>query len=218
MRMHSWLTCALAAMLAIALNSLCVDLAFAQAATSTIKDGATVIPNDPIVVPWGLWVQSLIDGGQEFLVLVITALVAWGMRNMFPAAYKFLMMFVSEQAIKRAVEQAIARARGAVAGKTATVDVSNVVLKEAGEFLVHDVSKFLLRFIGNNWPTVRNKILARMVEQGIVPANYDAKQADKVKAPTDFENAIASGFGKVKLFDVALICATIGFGIAWAVV
>jgi hypothetical protein len=114
----------------------------------------------PVVVPWGAWLADLMDWARTGAVGVI----AWATAQFAPPLVK---MFVSEAAVRRAVDYAIARVDGACRHEELTVDVSNDVAREAVRYLVtHEPA--VAAWLGE---TIGARVLAQLSNLAALPSD-----------------------------------------------
>jgi hypothetical protein len=136
------------------------------------------VPADLMIIPWGDWIQQILALSTTALIPLVLAMVAYATKLVPDSLKPFVMMLRSEQIITRAVQSAIASVDGAVSGKKATVEVTNAILLQAMEFVMTNGSTAMIKFIGDDVNMLVQKLLARMHEEGVVPAEFSLDKAD----------------------------------------
>lgn len=123
----------------------------------------------PVVIPYGNWLADALQWAERGIVVVVGGLVtAYG-----PPMVK---LFLSDAAIKRAVDFAIANVEGATRGKVLTVDISNAVAQRALDQLVKQ-EPAIASWLGD---AIGPRILAMLSTQVFLPT--DAMQAPRMIA------------------------------------
>lgn len=177
LRRPGWLFAGLMILLAVAAFIFAPAIAFAEAPAEVEYSFA-----------WGDFLVGLLTAVEPALYKLLDAGWAWllaAAAASLPAAVwtivgPFLTTLRAEQLLKRSAETAIGNIKGAIAGKAATVEIVNAVIRELVASAVRNGSPKVVAFIGATAQSMADKAVARLVEQGLVPANYEA--ADAIEA------------------------------------
>lgn len=133
---------------------------------------------------------ELLNAGWLWLLAAIAASIPVGFRSYVLPLIDTLR---AEQLLSRSAETAIGNTAGALAGKVATIPVANAVVREMIVRLIENGSPRIVDFIGLSVKGLADKAVARLVERGIVPADYSAAEAENaayealVLAGVDYE-------------------------------
>lgn len=154
----------------------------------------TIAPTNVVSVPWGDWVTSfltLANVQQALGALLLAAALA--LVGMLPAWVQefvrpLILTWRTNQLFEKQASAAIAGVSGAVAGKTASVSVTNEIVRTMLLMVVQRGAPVVLDFAGREARALAEKALARLGDRGIVPPEYtiaDATaQADEVLLAT----------------------------------
>jgi hypothetical protein len=155
---------------------------------------AQIQPGEGRILPWGDLTTRLINGTQEGL-LALFMLAANAMLIYFVPAWlqPFVMTRRTDQLLRNAALSAIARTKGAVAGKQVTVPVMNEMLGRAMQYGV-DQAPSVVDWAAANMSQYAKILMARFADQGVVPAAYGSADAKKVAA--GFDAQIKKGMGQ----------------------
>lgn len=140
--------------------------------TSSVSNPAvTVTPTaapaatkySPVTIPYGEWISQVLSW-----VLGIAGIVVSGLISVhFPAVAK---QWNVNQIIQNAANYGVAATSGALAGKAASVQISNQVLEQAVAYVVTNAPAYA-KDLG---VTLRPKIIARLGALGVLPADFTA--------------------------------------------
>lgn len=164
-----------AALLAVALLASPVSVVHAQEApvvatdatgttTITTPDAVTQVTAPEattVVVPYGNWIDALLENVLGIVGSVVIAVMAWGGRNLPKAVLDVLRVLQAEQLLTRAAEYGINATRGAVKGKTLEVDVGNKAVATAVNYAVQNGPRWLIDWMGGEH-SIKDKIIARI--------------------------------------------------------
>jgi hypothetical protein len=126
----------------------------AQLAAAPLHDAGAA----PVVIPWGAWLAAALDWARTGIV----ALLSWAVYQFAPPLLK---LFLSQSAIERAVDAAIASVEGATRGQKLSVEISNAVAERALAYIV-DEEPSIAKWLG---ATLGPRILAQMSKIGVTP-------------------------------------------------
>lgn len=154
---------------AVLLLSLAAEPALGEAVA---QDSAAAIQ-----VPWGSWVQQLIDIAGEAMVLVVGGVFAFVVAQLGPIAGATMMTFRVDQLLEQGVRAALAKGRGAAEGRELTLEVQSEILLYAYSYVLAHGAPTVIRFLGDALPMLVEKLLARMQKLGVVGAEFDLDRA-----------------------------------------
>lgn len=145
--------------------------AFAQEATTTTK----------VVLPWGDFIASLLNGAQQILVLLMLAAVT-AVVGIMPAWVQTILRplvqtWQTNQLFEKLAATAVAGTKGVVAGKTVEIDIANDMIRNIVQMAITNGSPKLLEFIGSSAESLGEKALARLQALGVIPADYTLDHA-----------------------------------------
>ena len=112
-----------------------------------------------IVIPWGDWLSGLLVS----LAATVVSLVGLAVRRWLPS---YLSGLVTDAAISNAVNFALGKVEGAVAGKTLEPQVANAVIAAAAQYAIKSEPR-VAKWLGDNLQAV---ILAKLSALGSAPA------------------------------------------------
>jgi hypothetical protein len=116
-----------------------------------------------VTIPYGEWVSQLLSWVMGLAVTLVAGLVSVH----FPALAK---QYNVNQILEKAASYGVAVTNGAIAGKSASVQISNAVLEQAVTYVVQNAPAYA-KDLGD---TLRPKIIARLGALGILPADFTA--------------------------------------------
>lgn len=125
---------------------------------TTIEQGDT---NTTVVVDYGDWLDKLLAWVQTAAGVIVATLVAWAFRALPQSVVSILRTLQIEQVLKRAADYGINITRGAVQGKSLTVDVGNKVVAEALQYAIDNAPRWLIAWAGGP-DAIRDKLIARI--------------------------------------------------------
>lgn len=168
-----------------------------------------------VEIPWGQWLVDAINASLPTVLLVLSSLVTVLVAKFAPAWLQVVIGDKLQRQINEVLEKAVlsaaAQTKNAVAGKTLSLAISNVVLLRAAQYAVEFAPKLVKKVTGGDGGALIKMIMARMEDLGLLPAGYDIERAkDAVHASGfsvteiaegnsggfDFGGALGSGFGK----------------------
>lgn len=135
---------------------------------TTIEQGDT---NTTVVIPVGTWIDQLLTGIQSSLAVIIAAVVAWAFRKLPQSVVSILRMVQAEQILTRAADYGINATKGAVKGKSLSIDVGNEAVARAVQYAVNNGAPWLIKWLGGA-DAIRDKIIAR------IPLGEDVGKSD----------------------------------------
>jgi hypothetical protein len=112
-----------------------------------------------VVVPWGDWVRELLVSVGSIAV----ALVSWVIAKWAPS---YVRAILTDAAVTNAVNYALTRVEGAVAGQQLEVHVASTVVAAAARYAVNSEPR-VAKWLGDNLQPV---ILAKLSALGVAPA------------------------------------------------
>ena len=116
-----------------------------------------------VVVPWGVWLSSLLAS----LVSIAVAGFSYVVARFAPA---YLKLFLTNDLIAKAVNYGFGAVEGAVAGQVLDVKTANAVVSAAANYAVQAEPQFAAWLGANLMPT----ILAKLSALGVLPADASA--------------------------------------------
>lgn len=111
-----------------------------------------------VVIPWGDWARDLLVAVGSVFVAVAT----WAIAKL-PAAVR---VWVTNDAISRAVNYALGKVEGAVAGKELDIHVANSVVAAAARYAVQAEPR-VAKWLGDN---LQPMIIAKLAALGVTPS------------------------------------------------
>lgn len=114
-----------------------------------------------VVVPYGSWLDSVLANAQGIAVAAILGLVTIASRKAPAWAATIIKTALTEQMLAHAVAFGINAVRGAVQGKSLSVDVGSRVLAEAFGYVIDKAPAWFLKYVGGA-ENLKTMILARL--------------------------------------------------------
>lgn len=112
-----------------------------------------------VTIPWGDWLGQMLTAAAT----IVVSLIGWTVHRFAPPA---IAAFITNDAIERAVNYAIATTRDAARGQTASLTVTNELLATAARWVIANEPR-VAEWAGDN---LRPLIVARLAAAGVVPA------------------------------------------------
>lgn len=175
----------------IGLLILASALAPASAFTPALAAEVMVAPENSIVIPWGGWAQLFLSNLTEVALAAVAIIAGYAAKQVPLLLRPFIDNKRVETLIRNAVLSAIAKAKDAVAGKQLSVQVNSQIVRYALEYALAHAGPGLIQWMGGSLPMIVDKILAQMVQLGIIGQDFDlAAAAEAVRtAPRTQEKA-----------------------------
>lgn len=127
-----------------------------------------------VVVPWGDWLSAMIRPLGDALIAALLGVLTVAAARLPGWLRDILLTARAEQLLRRAAEYGIGVVDGAVKGRVAEVHVTNEVLREALAYAVRHAPDLVEKIGGNT--LIREKLIPRLVEAGIIPPDASAKK------------------------------------------
>jgi hypothetical protein len=116
---------------------------------------------ETVSVPWGDWVASILGLGSDNLLLLVTAFLAFIVRQLPSRIVAILQTWQVEQVLARAIVAGINRTAGAAQGKALSVEIANKVVAEAVQYVVNNAPAWLVKWVGGA-EGIRDKVISRI--------------------------------------------------------
>lgn len=113
-----------------------------------------------VVIPWGEWVRELLVSVAGLAV----TLASWAVARWAPF---YVRAFITDKAISDAVNFALGKVEGAVAGEKLELRVTNSVIKAAADYAI-DYEPKAVKWLGQQ---LGPAILAKLSALGVAPAD-----------------------------------------------
>lgn len=114
-----------------------------------------------VTVPLGAWAEAVLAFAGDHLAALVLAVVAALCRKLPAEAVNVLRMMRVEQLLDRAIGAGINEVRGAVLGKTLTIEVGSEVVARAAQYAVDHGPPNLVAWMGGP-EAIAAKIRARL--------------------------------------------------------
>lgn len=119
-----------------------------------------------VTVPWGDWVASLLTVGNDNLLIIVMAFLAFIVRQLPSAVVDIINTWKVDQLLGKAIVAAVNKTAGAAQGEALKVDIANDVVAKAVQYALDNGPAWLIKWIGGV-DGVKDKIIARInVEKG----------------------------------------------------
>lgn len=139
-------------------------LAFLATLIALLFVGPAFAADTAVSVPWGNWVSEILSQLMLAAGTIIAFVLAWAVRYV-PAALRGYAdkqrIAQVEQLLERALGWGVGSVKGAVEGKSLSVDVGSKVVAEALQYAVDNGPGWLIGWMGGI-DGVREKLLARL--------------------------------------------------------
>lgn len=120
-----------------------------------------------VTVPWGSWVASLVNLGSDNLLLLVTAFLAFIVRQLPASLVAMIKTWQVEQLLGKAIVAGINKTAGAAQGKSMKFDVANDVLAQATQYAINNGPRWLITWVGGV-DGIKDKLIARItVDEGV---------------------------------------------------
>lgn len=137
----------------------------ADAAVVTATTSVPANTDTTVSIPLGNWINAIAPTIIEIAGAVITAVVAWIMATLVPAALRQYintqMIQSAEQLLMNAVNYGIAAVAGAETGRVLSVSVGNSVVAQALNYAITHGPQWLINWLGGP-AQIEQKIIARL--------------------------------------------------------
>lgn len=148
-------------------------------------------PATTVTIPWGEWLTGLVNVALPAVGTLLTGIASYVVAAYVPPWLKAITGQRGQQrvneVINKAVLSAVAQVRGALLGKQLEIDVANDVLRRAMQYAVDQAPDLVKSAARDNVENLARMVMARMVEHGLLPADYSMKAA-KPAASTEVVN------------------------------
>lgn len=144
-----------------------------------------IAQDNTVTIPWGTWLVQILTATKsavvELLVVVLMFAVS-AVLAMLPAWVRDIVQPIVntmrfDQLVRNAALSAIGATQGAAAGREATIEVTNELVRAGMRYIFENGSQKVLDFAGSGINQLAEKLLARLVDQGVVPPDYTGDQA-----------------------------------------
>lgn len=130
-------------------------------------DTVTGSASGSVSIPWGDFLAAGLEWARGILVAVLLGVTSIGLHKFLPNAAGAVNMVQVEQLIGRAVDYGITATEGATKGRVVAIPIANAVLEAAADYAIA-AAPTLAGKVGD---MLRPKIIARLGEAGLVPAD-----------------------------------------------
>lgn len=142
---------------------------------------------ETVTVPWGSWVAAGVDTLLPTLLTALTGVATYVVGAYVPPWLKMLAGDKAQQRVNqiitKAVNSALAQTKGAVSDKKLDITVANDVLRKAMQYAVDQAPKLISSAAKGSAENLMKMTMARMEEMGVVPAEYNLKEAEAAVEP-----------------------------------
>lgn len=150
-------------------------------AFSLVVVAAAVAADNTVVVPWGDGVAALINGLSQVLGLLLFAGILL-LIGMLPAWIQDIVRpLVNTMRVNQLFEKTAAAVVGgtvgAVKGRTVEITIANDMVRNLVKTVLENGAPQILDFAGRGIESLAAKALARLQEQGVIPADYTMDMA-----------------------------------------
>jgi hypothetical protein len=156
------------------------------------------VPVDTTVtVPWGNWVNGVVDVALPALGTVLTGVVTYIVSAYVPPWLRAITGQRGQQRvneiINNAVMSAVGQTKNAMLGKALEIPVANEVLRRAMQYAVDQAPKLIKDAANSNAENLAKMVMARMTQWGLLPPKWDLAKA---KAEGTTNSVVNNSTGK----------------------